>query len=76
MHKKLEINQIKIKGSCQLGRKVVTHDSESDLPLVGFTECQERRVREMPEELSSIKIDLDLISYLIPTPILGQLVAY
>ena len=24
--------------------------------------CQERRVREMPEELSSIKIDLDLIS--------------
>ena len=34
MHKKFEINWIKIKGSCQSGRKVVTHDSKSDLPLV------------------------------------------
>ena len=33
MHKKLEINQTKIKGSCQLGRKVVTHNSKSDLLL-------------------------------------------
>ena len=33
MHKKFEINQTKIKGSCQSGRKVVTHDSKSDLPL-------------------------------------------
>ena len=33
MDKKFEINQIKIKGSCQLGRKVATHDSKSDLPL-------------------------------------------
>ena len=29
-----EINQTKIKGGCQSGRKVVTHDSKSDLPLV------------------------------------------
>ena len=28
-----EVNQTKIKGSCQSGRKVVTHDSKSDLPL-------------------------------------------
>ena len=34
MHKKFEINRTKIKGSCQLGRKVAPHDSKSDLPLV------------------------------------------
>ena len=28
------LNQTKIKGGCQSGRKVVTHDSKSDLPLV------------------------------------------
>ena len=32
MYKKFEINWT-IKGSCQSGRKVVTHDSKSDLPL-------------------------------------------
>ena len=34
MHKKFEINGTKIKGGCQLRRKVVTHNSKSDLPLV------------------------------------------
>ena len=34
MNKKFDINGTKIKGSCQSGRKVVTHDSKSDLPLV------------------------------------------
>ena len=33
MHKKFEINKTNIKGSCQSGRKVVTHNSMSDLPL-------------------------------------------
>ena len=33
MYKKFEINQTKIKGGCQSGRKVVPHDSKSDLPL-------------------------------------------
>ena len=33
MHKKFEINRRKIKGGCQSGRKVGTHDSNSDLPL-------------------------------------------
>ena len=28
-----EVNQIKIKGGCQSGRKLVPHDSKSDLPL-------------------------------------------
>ena len=34
MQKKFEINRKKIKGTCKSGRKVVTHDSKSDLPLV------------------------------------------
>ena len=34
MHKKFEINRTKIKGGSQSGRKVVTHNSKSDLPLV------------------------------------------
>ena len=34
MHKKFETNQTKIKGGCQSGRKVVTHNSKSDLPLI------------------------------------------
>ena len=33
MHKKFEINWKKIKGGCQLGGKVVTHNSNNDLPL-------------------------------------------
>ena len=33
MQKKFEINQTKIKGGCHSGRKVVTHNSKSDLPL-------------------------------------------
>ena len=34
MHKNLEINWTKIKGGCQSGRKVVTHNSKSYLPLI------------------------------------------
>ena len=30
----IKINLTKIKGGCQSGRKVVTHNSKSDLPLV------------------------------------------
>ena len=33
MHKKFEINRTEIKGGCQSGRKVVTHDYKSNLPL-------------------------------------------
>ena len=33
MHKKFKINRTKIKGGCQLGGKVVTHNSKNDLPL-------------------------------------------
>ena len=41
MHKKFEIDQKKIKGSCQLGRKVITHDSKSDLPLIYTFVCSQ-----------------------------------
>ena len=34
MHKNFEINRIKIKDGCQSGRKVINHNSKSDLPLV------------------------------------------
>ena len=33
MQKKFETNRTKNKGGCQSGRKVVTHNSKSDLPL-------------------------------------------
>ena len=33
MQKKFEINQKNIKGGCQPGRKVVTFNFKSDLPL-------------------------------------------
>ena len=44
MHKKFEINQTKIKGGCQSGRKVVAHDSKSDLPLAKSHVCQNGKV--------------------------------
>ena len=36
MHKKFKINRTKIKFGCQSGRKVVSHNSESDLPLQSY----------------------------------------
>ena len=42
MHKKFEIKRTKIKGSCQSGIKVVTHDSKSDLPLAINIYCFEK----------------------------------
>ena len=37
MNKKFKVNRTKIKGGCQSGRKVVTHNSKSDLPLLSST---------------------------------------
>ena len=36
MLKKFKLNRTKIKGGCQLRRKVVTHNAKSDLPLASF----------------------------------------
>ena len=48
MHKKFERNWTKIKGGCQSGRKVVTHDSKSDLPLTYdiFSSISEKKAFE------------------------------
>ena len=43
IHKKFEKKWTKIKGCCQLGRKVVTHNSKSDLPL----DCQSKNWKIM-----------------------------
>ena len=43
MQKKFKINVTKIKGGCQSGRKVVTHNSMSDLPLVSAV-CHHFRI--------------------------------
>ena len=43
MHKKFEINQTNIKGGCQSGRKVVTHNSKSDLPLAILLEHMHKK---------------------------------
>ena len=55
MHKKFEIKWTKIKGRCQSERKVVTHDSKSDLPLPYVSEhtasslsCTERTLWKNP----------------------------
>ena len=37
MHKKFEIKRTQIKGGYQSGRKVVTHNSKSNLPLEFLT---------------------------------------
>ena len=45
MHEKFEIDWTKIKGGCQSGRKVVTHNCKGDLPLVSdveYGDCSER----------------------------------
>ena len=44
MHKKFEINGTKIKGGCLLERKVVTHNSKSDLPLTEFFSATHRHL--------------------------------
>ena len=38
MHKKFKMNRTKFKGGCQSGRKLVTHNAKSDLPLV-YVHC-------------------------------------
>ena len=51
MHKKFEINRTKIKGGCQSGKKVVPHDSRSDLPLVVNSYLQFHRQAVLDEGL-------------------------
>ena len=59
MHKKFEINQAKIKVSCQSGRKAVTHDSKSDLPLA----CSWNSFGKMINEETTKKSSSQMITY-------------
>ena len=47
MHKKFEINQTKVKGGCQSGRKVVPYGSKSDVPIDGETHILIRNKHEI-----------------------------
>ena len=55
MHKKFEKQQTKNKCGCQSGRKVVTHNSKSDLPLVWATENSQTFLKSV--------INLTIIKY-------------
>ena len=52
MQKKFQINQKKIKGGCQSGRKVVTHNSKSDLPLPK----KAKKVPHLPKSTLMIRV--------------------
>ena len=41
MHKKFEIKWTKIKVGCHSGRKMVTHNSKSDLPLATYSHLKD-----------------------------------
>ena len=45
MHKKSETNRAKIKGGCQSGRKVVSHNSKRDLPLATLLEHMHKKCK-------------------------------
>ena len=51
MHRKFEINQTKIKGGCQSGRKVITHNSKSDLPLSHIVLLRSRFVKRKMRQI-------------------------
>ena len=56
MHKKFEINRTKIEGGCQSVRKVVPHNSKSDLALEGQPWLA--FLFSLVPELSSTKIEI------------------
>ena len=67
MQKKFEINRTKIKGGCQSGRKVVTHNSKRDLTLLSFlSKIQNKQKitnhkRKLGENISNkVKYDIPL----------------
>ena len=57
---KFEINLTKIKGGCQSGRKAVTHNSKSDLPLI---KCKKslRYIKQRKVVTHNSKSDLPLV---------------
>ena len=53
MHKKFEINQTKIKGGCQSGRKKVPFNSKSDLSIAVLTGLAVLSVSAVSSELEA-----------------------
>ena len=49
MHKKFEISCTEIEGGCHLGRKMVTHNSKSDLPLT--MQCDTEKIVTFSKEV-------------------------
>ena len=62
---KFEINLTTIKGGCQLGRKVVTNNSKSDLPLGDFSlfGCLSFYIFTVLKNLRAGSIGQDIIKY-------------
>ena len=77
MYKNFEINRTNIKGGCQSGRKVVTHNSKNDLPLcniIPFSDSIDSEVDnrdEIAELIESFRIKainlLELLDLSLPT---------
>ena len=66
MHRKFEINWTKNKGGCQSGRKMVTHNSKSDLPLVlPVVFCRSRQTIDGRGGGSDIDVSLGQFSKII-----------
>ena len=57
MHKKFEINQTKIKGGCQSGRKVVTHNSKSDLPLMSSKPSETSESSDLDASFDKVSLE-------------------
>ena len=61
MNKKFENNRTKIKGGCQSGRKVVTYNSRSDLPLktalkTGAPFGNDKKLSVLPQKRTGITL--------------------
>ena len=69
MPKKFQINQTKIKGSCQSRRKVVPHVSKSDLALVVFFEKGEHSSYKQKSDYVRHLLYRDAISSFLPSSI-------
>ena len=77
MHKKFEINRTKINGSCQSGRKVVPHNSKSDLPLVWFSDprpvdpifMENTNGKKMQNDCVSLRDDANIMQIFIAFPV-------
>ena len=55
MHKKFQVNRTKIKGGSQSERKVVLHNSKSDLPLLSKKTWYMEYFQPLKKEISGVQ---------------------